>query len=103
MLLKFSKSDILNSSLTYPETGALGYTVLSRPHFIRGADKDSDTECEDDDSYTCRTVVCNKAGITVAEIRWKGRQPIEVIVGRERIAAKAIFGRQSAILSSVHL
>ncbi|KAL4067744.1 hypothetical protein V8B97DRAFT_1940821 [Scleroderma yunnanense] len=99
MFLKFSKADILNSSLVYPDSGALGYTILTRSHFIRGTDKDSDTESEDDSLDVRRTVICNKEGVSVAEIRWKGRQPIEVIIGKERIAAKGMFGCQSAILS----
>ena len=101
MLLKFSKADILNSSLVYPELGTLGYTILTRSHFIRGTDKDSDTESEDDCVDMRRTIICNKGGATVAEIKWKGRQPIEVIIGKERIAAKGMFGCQSAILSCV--
>ncbi|KAI6045553.1 hypothetical protein EDC04DRAFT_2633725 [Pisolithus marmoratus] len=99
MLFKFTKSDILNSSLVHSETGALGYTILTRPHFIRGVDKDSDTESEDDSRDTRRTTICNKTGSVVAEIKWKGCQPIEVVIGKERISAKGIFGRQSGILS----
>ncbi|KAG6333573.1 hypothetical protein ID866_5512 [Astraeus odoratus] len=99
MLFKFSKSDILNSTLVYPESGALGYTILTRSHFIRASDKDSDTESEDESVDMRRTVVCNKEGVTVAEIRWKGRQPVEIIIGKERITAKGMFGCQSAILS----
>lgn len=101
MLLKFSKADVLNSSLVYPESGALGYTILTRSHFIRGADKDSDTESEDDCADMRRTIICNKEGVNVAEIKWKGCQPIEVVIGKERIAAKGMFGCQSAILSYV--
>ncbi|KAI6127758.1 hypothetical protein EDD16DRAFT_1468966 [Pisolithus croceorrhizus] len=99
MLFKFTKSDILNSSLVHSETGALGYTILTRPHFIRGVDKDSDTESEDDSRDTRRTAICNKAGSVVAEIKWKGFQPIEIVIGKERISAKGVFGRQSGILS----
>ncbi|KIJ69106.1 hypothetical protein HYDPIDRAFT_105675 [Hydnomerulius pinastri MD-312] len=99
MLLKFSKSDILNSSLVYPETGALGYTILTRSHFIRGGDKDSDTESEDEAAETRRTVILNKAGVAVAEIGWEGRRPVQITIGKEKISAKGMFGCQSAILS----
>jgi hypothetical protein len=104
MFLKFSKADILNSPLVYPETGALGYTILTRPHFIRDADKDSDTvtDCEDDNGETRRTLIFNKLGETIAEIGWKGRQPIEIVIGQEKITgAKGMFGCSSAILSCV--
>lgn len=104
MFLKFSKSDILNSSLVYPETGALGYTILTRPHYIRDGDKDSDTESEDDNGETRRTLIFNKLGETIAEIGWKGRQPIEIVIGQEKIiGAKGMFGCSSAILSCVLL
>jgi len=102
MFLKFSKADILNSPLVYPETGALGYTILTRPHFIRGGDKDTDTvtESEDEDGETRRTLIFNKLGETIAEIGWKGRQPIEIVIGQEKvIGAKGMFGCSSAILS----
>jgi len=100
MFLKFSKSDILNSPLVYPETGALGYTILTRSHFIRDSDKDSDTESEDDHGGNRRTLIFNKLGETIAEIGWKGRQPIEIVIGQEKIiGAKGMFGCSSAILS----
>lgn len=100
MLLKFSKSDILNSALVYPETGALGYTILTRSHFIRDSGKDSDTESEDDDGETRRTIIYNKLGEVTAEIGWKGKQPIEIVIGKEKIiGAKGMFGCSSAILS----
>jgi hypothetical protein len=104
MLLKFSKSDILNSPLVYPETGALGYTILTRPHFIRDNDKDSDTDSEDETGGTRRTLIFNKLGETIAEIGWKGRQPVEIVIGQEKIiGAKGMFGCSSAILSCVLL
>lgn len=99
MLLKFSKSDILDSSLVYPETGALGYTILTRSHFIRAGEKDSDTESESETTVTRRTIVTDKRGLTVAEIGWDGRRPVEVIIGKETVAVKEMFGVQSAILS----
>ena len=104
MILKFSKSDILNSPLVYPETGALGYTILTRSHFIRNSDKDSDTESEDESGQTRRTMIFNKLGETIAEIGWKGKQPIEIVIGHEKIiGAKGMFGCSSAILSCVLL
>ncbi|KAF9227791.1 hypothetical protein BS17DRAFT_774332 [Gyrodon lividus] len=99
MLLKFSKSDILNSSLVYPETGAPTYTILTRSHFIRPGDKDSDTESEDEAAETRRTIIFNKGGVSVAEIGWEGRRPIEITIGQEKVSIKGIFGCQSAILS----
>lgn len=100
MLLKFSKSDILNSALVYPETGALGYTILTRSHFIRDNDKDSDTESEDEHGETRRTTIYNKLGEVIAEIGWKGKQPIEIVISKEKITgAKGMFGCSSAILS----
>ncbi|KAG1877701.1 hypothetical protein DFJ58DRAFT_752346 [Suillus subalutaceus] len=100
MLLKFSKSDILNSALVYPETGALGYTILTRSHFIRDSGKDSDTESEEENGETRRTTIYNKLGEVIAEIGWKGKQPIEIVISREKIiGAKGMFGCSSAILS----
>lgn len=99
MLLKFSKSDILNSSLVYPETGALGFTILTRSHFIHGGEKDSDTESESEATVTRRTIILDKRGVTVAEIGWDGRRPVEVAIGKEKVAVKEMFGSQSAILS----
>lgn len=99
MLLKFSKSDILDSTLIYPETGSLGFTILTRPHFIQAGDKDSDTESESEDVVTRRTSIADKRGITLAEIGWDGRRPVEVIIGKEKVAVKKMFGSQSAILS----
>ncbi|KAF9246407.1 hypothetical protein BU15DRAFT_58468 [Melanogaster broomeanus] len=98
MLLKFSKSDILNSPLVYPETGAVGYTILTRSHFIRGGDKDSDTESEDEAAETRRTIIF-KDGVSVAEIGWEERRPIDITIGKEKVSAKGMFGCQSAILS----
>lgn len=95
MLLKFSKSDILDSSLVYPETGALGFTILTRSHFIQAREKDFDSEA----TVTQRTSIVDKCGITVAEIGWEGRRPVEVIIGKEKVAVKEMFGPQSAILS----
>jgi len=103
MFLKFSKSDILNSSLVYPETGGLGYTILTRSHFIRDGNKDADTESEGN-GETRRTLIFNKLGETIAEIGWKGRQPIEIVIGQEKITgAKGMFGCSNAILSCVLL
>ncbi|KAH7920136.1 hypothetical protein BV22DRAFT_1074462 [Leucogyrophana mollusca] len=101
MIFKFTKSDMLNSSLIYPETGALGYTIMTRSHFIRAGDSDSDSESDDDAGETRRTIIFNKAGVSVAEIGWKGRQPVEVVVGKEKIVGgvKGMFGCSSAILS----
>ncbi|KIJ10526.1 Anion:Cation symporter family protein [Paxillus involutus ATCC 200175] len=99
MLLKFSKADILNSSLVYPDTGALGYTILTRSHFIRAGDKDSDTESEDEAVETRRTIIYNKNGISMAGIVWEGRRPVEITIGQEKINVKGMFGCQSAILS----
>jgi predicted aspartyl protease len=101
MLLKFSKADILNSSLVYPDTGALGYTILTRSHFIRAGDKDSDTESEDEAVETRRTIIYNKNGISMAGIVWEGRRPVEITIGQEKINVKGMFGCQSAILSYV--
>jgi len=102
MLLKFSKSDILNSPLVFPETGALGYTILTRSHFIRDSGKDSDTESEDEIGETRRTTIHNKLGEVIAEIGWKGKQPIEIVISKEKIiGAKGMFGCSSAILSYV--
>ena len=98
MLLKFSKSDILDSSLVYPETGALGFTILTRSYFIHGG-KDSDTESESETTVTRRTSIVDKRGVPVAEIGWGGRRPVEVIIGKEKVAVKEMFGPQSAILS----
>ncbi|KAG1826870.1 uncharacterized protein BJ212DRAFT_1443101 [Suillus subaureus] len=92
MLLKFSKSDILNSALVYPETGALGYTILTRSHFIRDSGKDSDTESEDDNGETRRTIIYNKLGRSLLRS--------EIVIGKEKIiGAKGMFGCSSAILS----
>lgn len=99
MLLKFSKSDILDSSLVYPETGALGFTILTRSHFIHAGEKDSDTESESEATITRRTTIVDKRGITVAGIGWDGRRPVEVIIGREKVAVKEMFGSQNAVLS----
>ncbi|KAG8217624.1 hypothetical protein J3R82DRAFT_5777 [Butyriboletus roseoflavus] len=99
MLLKFSKSDILDSSLVYPETGALGFTILTRSHFIRAGEKDSDTESESEATVTRRTIIVDKRGATVAEIGWNGRRPVEVIISKEKVTVKEMFGSQSAILS----
>jgi hypothetical protein len=100
MLLKFSKSDILNSPLVFPETGALGYTILTRSHFIHDSGKDSDTESEDEIGETRRTTIHNKLGEVIAEIGWKGKQPIEIVISKEKIiGAKGMFGCSSAILS----
>ncbi|KAF8447836.1 hypothetical protein L210DRAFT_3628238 [Boletus edulis BED1] len=99
MLLKFSKSDILDSSLVYPETGALGFTILTRSHFIHAEERDSDTESESEATVTRRTVIADKRGLTVAEIGWDGRRPVVVIIGKEKVAVKEMFGSQSAILS----
>ncbi|KAG1814880.1 hypothetical protein EV424DRAFT_1123833 [Suillus variegatus] len=97
MLLKFSKSDILNSALVYPETSALGYTILTRSYFIRDNNKDLNTESEDESR---RTTIYNKLGEVIAEIGWKGKQPIEIVIGKEKIiGAKGMFGCSSAILS----
>jgi hypothetical protein len=102
MLLKFSKSDILNSPLVFPETGALGYTILTRSHFIHDSSKDSDTESEDEIGETRRTTIHNKLGEVIAEIGWKGKQPIEIVISKEKIiGAKGMFGCSSAILSYV--
>lgn len=99
MLLKFSKSDILNSALVYPETSALGYTILTRSYFIRDNNKDLNTESEDESR---RTTIYNKLGEVIAEIGWKGKQPIEIVIGKEKIiGAKGMFGCSSAILSYV--
>jgi len=100
MLLKFSKSDILDSSLVYPETGALGFTILTRSYFIHGG-KDSDTESESESEATVtrRTSILDKRGVPVAEIGWGGRRPVEVIIGKEKVVVKEMFGSQSAILS----
>lgn len=99
MLLKFSKSDILNSSLVYPETGALGFTILTRSHFVHAGEKDSDTESESEGTVTRRTIILDKRGASVAEIGWDGRRPVEVTIGKEKVAVKEMFGSQSAILS----
>ena len=99
MLLKFSKSDILDTSLVHPETGALGFTILTRSHFIQAGEKDSDTESESEATMTRRTSIVDKRGVTVAEIGWDGRRPVEVIIGKEKVAVKEMFGSQSAILS----
>ncbi|KAH7889603.1 hypothetical protein F5I97DRAFT_1801378 [Phlebopus sp. FC_14] len=99
MLFKFSKSDILNSSLVYPETGVPGYTILTRSHYIRASGKDSDTESEDEAAEIRRTFIFNKSRVCVAEIEWKGRRPVDITIGKERIGAKGIFGCQGAILS----
>lgn len=99
MLLKFSKSDILDSSLIYPETGALGFTILTRSHFIHAEENDSDTESESEATVTRRTIIVDKRGATVAEIGWDGRRPVEVVVGKEKVTVKEMFGSQSAILS----
>ncbi|KAH7910639.1 hypothetical protein BJ138DRAFT_1152409 [Hygrophoropsis aurantiaca] len=101
MLFKFTKSDMLNSALVSPETGAIRYTIMTRSHFIRAGDSDSDSESDDDAGETHRTIIFNKAGEHVAAIGWKGQQPIEIVVGKEKIAggAKGIFGCSSAILS----
>ncbi|KAI9571429.1 hypothetical protein HD554DRAFT_2203478 [Boletus coccyginus] len=99
MLLKFSKSDVLDSSLVYPETGALGFTILTRSHFIHGGEMDSDTESESEATVTRRTTIVDKRGVTVAEIGWDGRRPVEVIIGKDKVTVKEMFGPQSAILS----
>lgn len=99
MLLKFSKSDILDSTLVYPETGALGFTILTRSHFIRVGERDSDTESESEPAVTRRTIIVDKRGATVAEIGWDGRRPVEVFIGKEKVTVKEMFGSQSAILS----
>ncbi|EIW84895.1 hypothetical protein CONPUDRAFT_162217 [Coniophora puteana RWD-64-598 SS2] len=98
-ILKFTKADMLNSTLVTPETGAPVFTILTRSHFIRANGRDSDTESEDEDSATQRTIITNKTGRTVAEIAWKGRQPVEVVIGKEKINVKGMFGTKSAILS----
>ena len=99
MILKFTKADILNSSLVTPETGAPVFTILTRPHFIRAIGRDSDTESDDEDSETQRTIITSKSGRTVAEIAWRGRKPVEVVIGKEKINVKGMFGTKSAILS----
>ncbi|KAG9318599.1 hypothetical protein JVU11DRAFT_692 [Chiua virens] len=99
MLLKFSKSDILDTTLVYPETGALGYTILTRSHFIRSQGKDSDTESECEPSVTRRTMIVDKRGVTIAEIGWNGQRPVEVAIGKQKVAVKEMFGSQSAILA----
>ncbi|KAF8559691.1 hypothetical protein OG21DRAFT_1594515 [Imleria badia] len=92
MLLKFSKSDILDSYLVSPETGALGFTILTRSHFIHAGEKDSDSESESESEATVtqRTIILDKRGITVAEIGWDGRRPVEVVIGKEKVAVKEI-------------
>ena len=101
MLLKFSKSDILDSTLIYPETGFVGFTIVTRSHFIHAGENDSDTESENEVTMTPnrRTIIVDKRGVTVAEIGWDGRRPVEVVIGKEKVTVKEMFGSQSAILS----
>ncbi|EGN95579.1 hypothetical protein SERLA73DRAFT_95092 [Serpula lacrymans var. lacrymans S7.3] len=91
---------MLNSALVYPETGSLAYTILTRSHYIR-ANEQEDKDTEVDAAETRRTIILNKEGNVVAEIGWKGRQPVEIVIGNEKVVgARGMFGCSSAILST---
>jgi len=98
--LIFSSSDMLNSTLVEPSTGALSYTIMTRPHFIKG------NKCEIDEPLAKplserRTILADSKGRRLAEIGWVGlNQPTYILIGEERLeTAKELFGCMGAPMS----
>lgn len=91
MLFKFSSTDILNSALLDASTGAVKYSIITRPHFIHVPTHSGKTELVP----SRRSYLLDASGKKkLASWGWTlGMQPTDICIGHEKLdGAKGLFG-----------